>query len=387
MKIYLQANVFDAALARIRWLFDEFPEVTVAFSGGKDSTVIFNLALIVAREKGRLPLSVFFIDQEAEWQTVIDYIRTTMNRPEVNPLWLQVPYRYTHATSNAHQYFYPWEPGKQWIRAKEPNSIHDNTFGTDRFAALFGGYLKTRHHGEKVCYLAGVRAEESPTRLASLMRGNVYRGVTWGKQEDEKQHFVFYPIYDWSYTDVWKAIHDHGWAYCSLYDVMYQHGIPTLKMRVSSINHETSVSSLTYLQEVEGQTWNAVTARLEGVNAVNQMQGSWFAPKDLPPMFADWREYRDHLLENLVTKPDIRARFRKQFDAGEQAIAPLYHPELWKHQVACIIVDDFEGTKLPKWILGHYRWKRGGQPGDWSYEKQKREYDARKAARVAAEAT
>jgi len=283
MKIYLRHNVFDAALARIRWLFDEFPNVIVNFSGGKDSTVIFNLALIVARERGRLPLPVFFIDQEAEWQTVVDYIRTVMNRPEVKPLWLQVPYRYTHATSNAQQYFYPWEPDKQWIRAKEPNSIHENTFGTDRFAALFGGYLKTEFPKQRVSRLAGVRCEESPARRAGLTRGNVLKGVTWGRTEgDPKHHFVFYPIYDWSVMDVWKAIHDHGWAYCSLYDVMYQHGIPTARMRVSSINHETAVTTLRYLQEVEGQTWNAVTKRLSGVNAVNQMQASWFRPKDLP---------------------------------------------------------------------------------------------------------
>ncbi len=29
MKIYSKQNVFDAALERIRWLFDEFPNVVV----------------------------------------------------------------------------------------------------------------------------------------------------------------------------------------------------------------------------------------------------------------------------------------------------------------------------------------------------------------------
>ena len=58
MKIYKKQNVWDAALDRIRWIYDEFPEVVVSFSGGKDSTVLMELTKIVAREKGRLPLKV-----------------------------------------------------------------------------------------------------------------------------------------------------------------------------------------------------------------------------------------------------------------------------------------------------------------------------------------
>ena len=34
MKIYGRKNVFDAALARIRWIFDEFPNVICNVSGG-----------------------------------------------------------------------------------------------------------------------------------------------------------------------------------------------------------------------------------------------------------------------------------------------------------------------------------------------------------------
>jgi len=80
MKIYHNKTVFDAALDRIRYLFDEFPNVIANFSGGKDSTVIFNLVLKVAKEKKRLPLTVQFLDQEAEWENNISYIRKIMNR-------------------------------------------------------------------------------------------------------------------------------------------------------------------------------------------------------------------------------------------------------------------------------------------------------------------
>jgi predicted phosphoadenosine phosphosulfate sulfurtransferase len=35
-------NVYDAALERFRYLFDNFDKVVVSFSGGKDSTVCLN---------------------------------------------------------------------------------------------------------------------------------------------------------------------------------------------------------------------------------------------------------------------------------------------------------------------------------------------------------
>lgn len=73
-RVYRDQNVYEAALDRMRWLFDEFEDVVVTISGGKDSTVIFNLALMVAREKNRLPLRVFFLDQEAEWNVVIEHV-------------------------------------------------------------------------------------------------------------------------------------------------------------------------------------------------------------------------------------------------------------------------------------------------------------------------
>ena len=90
-RLYLNQNVFDAALDRIRWLFDEFDNLLVAVSGGKDSTVVLNLALMVARERDRLPLPVLFVDQECEWSLTIDHIRTLRDHPDIDLKWLLAP--------------------------------------------------------------------------------------------------------------------------------------------------------------------------------------------------------------------------------------------------------------------------------------------------------
>ena len=45
MQIYTNENVLNAARRRIHFLFDEFENIIVSISGGKDSTVCCHLAL------------------------------------------------------------------------------------------------------------------------------------------------------------------------------------------------------------------------------------------------------------------------------------------------------------------------------------------------------
>lgn len=93
--IYKETNVFDEALNRIRMLYDYHDDVIVSMSGGKDSTVLFRLALMVAKERNRLPLKILWLDQEAEWQATVDYMDSIMRLPEVKPYWFQIPFDFT----------------------------------------------------------------------------------------------------------------------------------------------------------------------------------------------------------------------------------------------------------------------------------------------------
>lgn len=361
MKIYLKDNVWDAAIKRLRWLFNEFENVIVNISGGKDSTVIYNLALLVAEEMGRLPLQVMFIDQEAEWNCVIEHVRRSMHDPRVKPLWLQVPIKLFNATSSREPWLYCWQPGAEWMRDKEPDSIQENTYGTDRFAELFGAYLRHEYPASAAINLAGVRCEESPNRALGLTTSPTYKHITWGKIRDSKrQHFDFYPLYDWSYTDIWKAIHDNHWPYCSLYDVMYQYGVPLQMMRVSNVHHETAVDKLFYLQEFEADTWERLTRRIAGVNTAGKLGFADFflhgAP--LPPMFDNWAEYRDYLVANLIEEPAIRAKFTTYFhDMDRDYQRGMYRingPEvLYKAQINTVLANDYHFTKLKSFRAGH----------------------------------
>ena len=360
MKIYKNTNVFEEALNRIRFIFDEFPNVIVSVSGGKDSTVIFNLSMMVAKEKGRLPLKVAFIDQEAEWKATIDQIKLIMYNKDVEPRWYQIPFRIFNATSKTDHWLKCWDPEHEdeWMRPKDPIAIKENIYGTDRFKALFGEILRVEYPNEPAAYIGGVRTEESPRRFMGLTQGVTYKWVTWGKIHDRKRnHYTFYPIYDWSYIDVWKAIHENGWSYNKIYDYQFAHGVPIQNMRVSNLHHETAVNNLFYLQEVEPDTYEKLTQRIKGIDMAGKLgQKDYFVHK-LPFMFTSWKEYRDYLLEHLLENDKWKNHFRKEFNRVDKRWGKLWGDDLYKAEVQSILTNDFEFTKLYNFIRRFRRYE------------------------------
>ena len=354
MKIYRKTNVYDEALDRIRLIFDEFPEVVISSSGGKDSTIIFELAKMVAREKNRLPLKVFWLDQECEFEATVEYIKTVMYDPNVLPLWYQIPFRLQNATSATDLWLNCWGEGEEWVRDKDPISIKENTFGTDRFVALMEAIM-SQTFDKPTAVLTGVRAEESPTRFVAVTEDPTYKWITWGNKIDaKKQIFNFHPIYDWSYLDVWKAIHEHGWEYNRHYDALFRYGVPVRKMRVSNYHHETAVHSLFLLQEVEPDTYERATQRISGLDTAGKMgKDDWFV-YELPFMFKDWVEYRDYLLENLILDPKHRARFAQRFASIERRYSRSISPEMYKTFINSILCNDVEMTKLSNWEVRNF---------------------------------
>ena len=345
MRIYPGTNVFDEAIKRINWLFDEFEHVMVSFSGGKDSTVILNLALMVAEQRGRLPLTVMFLDQEAEWTCVKDYIKSVMYDKRVNPYWMQIPFRLFNANSSEDSWLQCWNPDEKekWLHQQDPISKKENKYKVDRFAALFNAVIATEFKGQRTANLGGVRTQESPARYLGLTTMTTYKGATWGKILSSKlDHYTFYPIYDWGYKDVWKAILDNNWRYCTLYDSLYQYGVPVMAMRVSNVHHETAVQNLYFLQELDGALWSRLTKRLQGVNTAGQLQKDCFTvPKKLPYMFVDWFEYRDYLLDKLITDKELTEKFKTYFRKQDKIFkSPLIALAYNKACIAAIFVND-----------------------------------------------
>lgn len=379
MKILTGKNVYEAAKERIRWIYNEFPNVITAFSGGKDSTVCLHLCLEVAKEKNRFPQKVLFIDQEGEYQATNDYVKHVMNLPEVEPWWFQVPIKLFNATSTKDTWLYCWDEKKKnlWMRPKDPLSIKKNEFGTDRFANAFTKIVN-HYFDEKTCVIGGVRTEESLSRYVGLTSAQTYKHITYGKiLNRQKKQYTFYPIYDWGYRDVWKYIHDNKIRYNKIYDYMYQYGVPILNMRVSNLHHETAVNALFFLQEFEPKTWNKLTNRLSGINTAGVMQSENFFIHDLPYMFKNWKEYRDFLLDHLIEENGTHEKFKNKFDKLDKRYSRMHHLDsLYKACIQTLMCNDYYFTKLnnwesDKWIVG---WRKSIEQGQSNPQDSENKY-------------
>ena len=80
-KEYLCTNVYDALLDRLEFIFQEFDNIYVSFSGGKDSGLLLNLLLDYKREHyPDRTIGVFHQDFEAQYSPTTEYVIRTFER-------------------------------------------------------------------------------------------------------------------------------------------------------------------------------------------------------------------------------------------------------------------------------------------------------------------
>lgn len=364
MKLYTNMNVLEAARKRVRWAFEECPNLMVSTSGGKDSTVSLELAIEAARDLGRLPVLACFLDQESEYQGTVDYMRYLMTRTdEVKLVWFQVPFVLTNSLElNSDNYLHCWAEGEKWMREKEPYTIHENPTSETRFHKIYPKLHDWIWNDEFYMDFNGIRAQESQRRFLLQFKGEpIYKNCRWASRQGTG--IKMYPIYDWATSDVWKAIYEHGWVYNSIYDKMYKYGYRRVNMRVSSLIHETAHWNLQGLHEIEPDTYDHLSMRIGGIGTYHTGGSELFIPKNLPLAFKSWAEYRDYLLEHLISDENHRAMFRHRWSKqlGEKFA---------RAHVTEIVLNDYEGVKNKNAKTNDEstrfinRWKIRSQSGD-----------------------
>ena len=335
-RIYTSENVLCAAQKRIALIFDEFEKIIVSISSGKDSTVLFWLALNEAIKRNR-KIRAFFLDQEAEYESSIELMELMMSQPLVEPLWYQIPLRLTNATSYSNSMFYCWEEDKEWLRSKHPLAIHSIIEKyPDRFYSFFNWMEKKN---PDTAFLIGLRAEEGINRLKAVMLYPGCGAIRWSTRTKGKNTFRFYPIYDWGVSDIWKFIYDNGVPYNSVYDRMYHSNKNYYKtMRVSNLIHEKSFKCLGDLQIYEPEMFDRLIKRMPGVHiaSIYSKEKTVFSTDELPKGFDSWHNYKDFLLK--TTPLEHKVRFEKRFSKQPK------NEDMARKQVRQILINDYENN-------------------------------------------
>lgn len=255
-KQYLEMNVYDALQKRFGFLFREFDNIYISFSGGKDSGVLLNLLLDYRREHcpDRV-IGVFHQDFEAQYTVTTEYITRTFRRL----------------------------------------------------------------HGEAELYwvcLLGMRADESMHRYSGFLHKKYgYQGTCWISQQF-KDVWCASPIYDWSVSDVWSANYRFSYDYNKLYDLYYKAGLKPDQMRVASPFNDYSKDSLNLYRVIDPEIWVKLVGRVQGANfgaIYGRSKAMGYRSVTLPEGHT-WESYTKFLLETLPGK--LRNNYIKKFNTS-----------------------------------------------------------------------
>ena len=351
MKKYLEKNVYEALQDRLKFIFDNFDNIYVSFSGGKDSGLLLNMVLSYKRRnKIAKKIGVFHQDFEAQYQTTTDFVSRMFenNLRDIEPYWVCLPMGSRCAVSNYQMYWYPWDPDKEelWVRPmpKMPYIINmdNNPFDFYRYKmvqedlyAEFGEWYSRQKKGKTICLL-GIRADESLNRYRAYAndRKTIMQGNQWTTKMGENW-WNAYPIYDWTTKDVWIANGKFDYDYNRIYDLFWKAGLSISQMRVASPYHESTKESRNLYRVLEPATWVRVVSRVQGANfgAIYGSSHALGARKiELPPGHT-WRSYVKFLLATLPEamrrnyiekfKTSIRFWWKKGGVVDEEAIKEL----------------------------------------------------------------
>ena len=329
---YEEKDVYAALQERLKLIFEEFDNIYLSFSGGKDSGLLLNLVLDYRRE--HFPdrkIGVFHQDFEAQYTVTTEYIERTFERikDEVEAYWVCLPMATRTALSSYEMYWYPWDDTKKecWVREmpKKDYVIHleNNPISTYRYrmhqedlAKQFGRFYKMSHGDKKTVCLLGIRAEESLQRYSGFLNKKYgYGGECWISRQF-KDVWCASPLYDWSLADIWHANYRFDYDYNRLYDLYYMAGLTASQMRVASPFNDYSKDSLNLYRVIDPEIWVKLVGRVRGANFASiygKSKAMGYRNVTLPEGHT-WESYTRFLLDTLP--PRLRNNYIKKFNTS-----------------------------------------------------------------------
>lgn len=316
-KKYIGKNVMEAAQERISKAFDETERAYVAFSGGKDSSVLFHLVMNEAIKRGR-KVGIMYIDLEAQYDDTIRHAKEMfhMYREHIDPHWICVPMNLRNALTQYEPQWTAWgeEEEDKWIRPMPHGSkgVDDYPFAVagmefEEFVPLWAQWYG---QGKKTAGFIGIRAQESLHRYCAIatwekrdLMLNYWRWTT--KVVD--QVYNVYPIYDWLTEDIWRyhsAYPDK--PHNVIYDKMQMAGVPLSQQRLCQPFGDDQRRGLWLYHILEPDTWSKLVARVNGTTSgalyVQETGNVSGYNKITLPDGHTWQSFTNMLLRTLPPK-------------------------------------------------------------------------------------
>jgi len=312
-----EKNVYEAAMDRLHFIFSEFENVLIAFSTGKDSGVMLNLAYDYAKNNNQLQkLAIYYQDYEAIYTECTNYAYRVFNEhyPEIKrKYWLCMPIKASCSVTMHQDGWIPWkiEDKEIWTRPlpKTPylytidNYPYPFKIGTKGFDFRIDFSKHFAKEYGKTAVLVGLRADESLSRLSiitSSQRVNLFKDKRYSNKVD-KNTYTFYPIYDWKTEDIWVANTKFRYDYNKTYDLYYLAGLTIHEMRISSPFHAAGQVHLHLYKVLDPNNWARMISRVNGVNFTAIYGGTtamgWKNIKK--PEHFTWQQYAEFLLSTL----------------------------------------------------------------------------------------
>ena len=331
---YLTQNVYEAFQQRMHFIFTEFDNIFVSFSGGKDSGLLLNLTLDFQKKYyPSKPIGVFHQDFEAQYTVTTEYVERTFQRLSQDPMvelyWVCLPMAARTCFSSYQMYCYPWDDTKQelWVRPmpQHPYVIHlqNNPITTYQYrmhqedlAKQFGRWYRLSHGKQKTVCLLGIRADESLQRYSGILNKKYgYREQCWISKQF-KDTYAASPLYDWSIDDIWHANALFGYDYNRLYDLYYMAGLKPSQMRVASPFNDAAKDSLNLYRVIDPEIWTRLVGRVRGANfgaIYGKTKALAYRGLSLPDGHT-WESYTKFLLATLPAR--LRNNYIKKFQTS-----------------------------------------------------------------------
>ena len=355
MKIYNEQNVYDASIDRLKFTFENFDNICVSLSGGKDSSVMIQLVQIVS-EMHNKKYDVLFIDMEAQYLLTLEHIDELKKLSNINEFYhVCLPMSLRNAVSIFEPRWICWDKKdeEKWIREMPIDSINEDNnifdFFTyamefEEFVPNFQKWYSDKNNG--LCAsLVGIRSDESLNRFRTIVstKKDTFQNLGWTTRNKplENSYSVF-PIYDWATEDIWTAVSVLNLSYNYVYELMYKNGVSIHQQRLCQPFGDDQKNGLDQYKSIESENWEKLLKRVSGVNFGNIYcrTSALGNIKSEKPNHLTWEQWSLYLLESIgIYNKDLEKHYANKIRK---------FIKFWDEKCGCKLEDiqDFGDKKL-----------------------------------------